>query len=233
MNITATPYSTYPAGMTATPVPRSNPDGQAFRPVVNSGTQQTVTPPPESGQNKTADIPSQSEDSKAQPFSNTKRINGHDLTQAEIQLLDELETIDTEVRQHEMAHIAAGGQYITSGANFTYKRGPDGRNYAVGGEVSIDTSPVPGDPEATLRKMRQVKGAALAPANPSSQDIKVASKASQAVTKALSDLMILQAREQAGSNETQAFGDIKKAADSYTKVQGLPETEPSSFKIAV
>ena len=59
-----------------------------------------------------------------------------------------------------MAHITAGGRYITSGANFTYKRGPDGRSYAVGGEISIDTAPIPGDPQATIQKMRQVKSAA-------------------------------------------------------------------------
>ena len=89
------------------------------------------------------------------------------LTQAELRLVNELKQTDREVKQHEMAHIAAGGRYITSGANFTYKRGPDGQNYAVGGEVSIDTSPVPGDPQATIDKMRQIRSAALAPATPS------------------------------------------------------------------
>ncbi|MFG0316505.1 MAG: putative metalloprotease CJM1_0395 family protein, partial [Planctomycetota bacterium JB042] len=46
------------------------------------------------------------------------------------------------------------------------------------GEVSIDVSPVPGDPEATIRKMEVVRKAALAPQEPSVQDQRVAQKAS-------------------------------------------------------
>jgi hypothetical protein len=132
-----------------------------------------------------------------------------------------------------MAHVAAGGRYITSGANFSYKRGPDGQRYAVAGEVGIDTSPIPGDPEATLRKMRQVKAAALAPANPSSQDLRVASKATSSASKALADLMIQKAKNQADSDEATAFGDIKKAAGSYERVGNLPEDDTSSFRVAV
>jgi len=77
---------------------------------------------------------------------------------------------DGEVRAHESAHMAAGGSLVRGGASFTYEVGPDGRTYAVGGEVSIDTSSVPGDPAATMRKMQQVRAAALAPASPSGQD---------------------------------------------------------------
>ena len=54
------------------------------------------------------------------------------------------------------------------------KLGPDGNRYAIGGEVSIDVAPVDGDPEATIAKMEIVKAAALAPAEPSAQDRKVA-----------------------------------------------------------
>ncbi|MCP4669999.1 MAG: hypothetical protein GY857_01725, partial [Desulfobacula sp.] len=99
----------------------------------------------------------------SQNHSATRDIQGNELTQSEMLLLQDLKQTDTKVRQHEMAHIAAGGQYITTGAHFTYKQGPDGRNYVVGGEVGIDTSPVPGDPQATIQKMSQVKNAALAP----------------------------------------------------------------------
>ena len=160
-------------------------------------------------------------------------IHGYELTQAEMQLLQELKLADTNVRRHEMAHIAAGGRYITSGAHFTYKQGPDGRNYVVGGEVSIDTSPVPGDPQATIQKMRQVKNAALAPVNPSPQDIKVASQASQKSSKALSELMMLEAERRSESNNSKAFGNLQQASDSYVKVNNLPEDDTSSFQIAV
>ena len=61
--------------------------------------------------------------------------------------------------------------------------------YAVGGEVSIDSSPVEGDPAATITKMEQVKRAALAPAEPSGQDRSVASSAAQAEAAARMELL--------------------------------------------
>lgn len=65
---------------------------------------------------------------------------------------------DREVRAHEQAHMAAAGAYS--------RGGPDNRQYAVGGEVQIDTSAVSGDPEATIRKAQTVRRAANAPATP-------------------------------------------------------------------
>ena len=200
--------------------------GFTYTPVVNKTSPEPVPQTSETGKNP-------QKENLSPAGSQTTVVDAQQLTQAELQLVEELKKIDAQVRQHEMAHVTAGGRYITSGANFTYNRGPDGKNYAVGGEVSIDTSPVPGDPQATIQKMRQVKSAALAPANPSSQDIRVASKATQAGSKALSDIMILQAKEYADSNEYKAFGNIKKAADSYEKVSHLPEDDLSSFQIAV
>jgi hypothetical protein len=166
-------------------------------------------------------------------YSEIQPGNDQGFTQAEIQLIEELKEIDTKVRQHEMAHIAAGGKYVTSGANFTYQRGPNGKNYAVGGEVGIDTSPVPGDPEATIKKMRQVKSAALAPADPSAQDLKVAANAMSEVSKALSELILSQAEDRAAANEEKALGPLKKAADSYERTSALSGKEIPSFQIAV
>lgn len=101
--------------------------------------------------------------------------------QAEVQ---KMKARDREVRAHEQAHMAAGGQYVTHGATYSYEQGPDGQRYATGGEVGIDTSPDSGDPEATIRKMQMVRAAALAPASPSGQDLQVASQADQAASKA-------------------------------------------------
>ena len=153
------------------------------------------------------------------------------LTRAEMRVIEQLKQTDAKVRQHEMAHIAAGGRYITSGANFTYKRGPDGKNYAVGGEVHIDTSEVPGDPQATLKKMNQVRNAALAPADPSAQDLKVASQASAQAAKALADLMVSRTKHQAQADKKQAFGNVEQAAQAYVKTGALPEESTSSFGI--
>lgn len=101
------------------------------------------------------------------------------LTAEEQEQVRELRARDAEVRAHEQAHMAAAGPYAQGGPSYTYQTGPDGRRYAIGGEVSIDASPISGDPEATIAKMQQIRGAALAPAQPSSQDYKVASAASQ------------------------------------------------------
>jgi len=101
------------------------------------------------------------------------------LTPEEQQVVAQLAAIDRQVRAHEQAHLAAAGGYARSGPSYTYQTGPDGQIYAVGGEVSIDTSAVPGDPEATIRKAQIIRAAATAPANPSGQDLAVAAAATQ------------------------------------------------------
>lgn len=107
-----------------------------------------------------------------------------DLSPQQQQEVEELQKRDKQVRQHEAAHVAAGGQYIRGSATYTYQTGPDGKQYAVGGEVSIDMSPVAGDPKATVQKMEKVEAAALAPADPSSEDRAVAAQAAREASEA-------------------------------------------------
>ncbi|PMR77696.1 putative metalloprotease CJM1_0395 family protein [Billgrantia endophytica] len=107
-----------------------------------------------------------------------QKPNGETLSEEELRQLEQLKTIDREVRQHELAHQIAGGQY-TGVASYEYERGPDGQHYAVAGQVPIDYGPVPGDPRATIGKMQQVISAALAPADPSPKDHQVAATARQ------------------------------------------------------
>lgn len=95
----------------------------------------------------------------------------------------ELSRRDTEVRAHERAHSSVGGQY-TGAASYGYKTGPDGVRYAVGGEVSITLPSLNGDPEQAIRAAEQVRRAALAPAEPSEQDRRVAASASQVIIQA-------------------------------------------------
>lgn len=97
--------------------------------------------------------------------------------------VNELQQRDQEVRSHEQAHKSVGGS-LAGSASYTTTKGPDNRHYAVGGEVSIDTAPVHGDPEATAEKARQIRSAAMAPASPSAQDMHVASQAAQMESKA-------------------------------------------------
>jgi len=109
---------------------------------------------------------------------NDKSASGEDLSTEDQKEVDKLKARDREVRNHEQAHVAAGGRHIRGGIKYDYQRGPDGRNYAVGGHVDIDVSEEK-TPEATVTKMQQVKRAALAPAEPSGADRAVAAAASQ------------------------------------------------------
>lgn len=111
-----------------------------------------------------------------------------ELSKEEKQQVQELKKTDRGVRAHEMAHMAAGGQYVRGGPTYEYEQGPDGVRYAVGGEVSIDTSPVKGDPAATIMKMEAVRRAALAPASPSGQDRSVAASAAAQMASARQEL---------------------------------------------
>ncbi|MEO0321415.1 MAG: putative metalloprotease CJM1_0395 family protein [Myxococcota bacterium] len=113
--------------------------------------------------------------------------DAQELSDPEQRRVAELKQRDAEVRRHEMAHVVAGGQY-TGAPSYQFERGPDGRAYAVAGSVPVDVSPVPGDPQETIKKMRQVKRAALAPAEPSSADRRVAAQADQAAAKARVEL---------------------------------------------
>ncbi len=141
-----------------------------------------------------------------------RRPDGTPLSDAELREVALLKKIDAKVRAHELAHLAAAGAYARGGASFQYKRGPDGRNYAVGGEVPIDTSKE-ASPEETIAKMRQVRAAALAPADPSPQDLKVAASATAAIGEAQKELQMLEldarmraAQRHAGEGERDAAG---------------------------
>ena len=120
------------------------------------------------------------------------------------QVINQLKARDSEVKAHEMAHLSAAGGYSTGGMSFTYQTGPDGRQYAIGGEVGIDVSAVSGDPQATLQKAMVVFGAALAPAEPSAQDRKVASAATQMMAQARADIMRESQEERKVEAEEQA-----------------------------
>lgn len=122
-------------------------------------------------------------------------IGDQQLSASDRRELQGLRQRDREVRAHERAHKAVGGRLITSSASFEYQKGPDGRLYAVGGEVGIDTSEVANNPEATVTKMQQVRRAALAPADPSPQDRRVASAATQKEARARIEISELQRLE--------------------------------------
>jgi len=151
-----------------------------------------------------------------------KRQAEQERQQAVRDQIQELAARDREVRAHEQAHAAVAGQYAGS-PTYSFVRGPDGVSYAVGGEVSIDTSPIPGDPEATIRKAQQLRRAANAPADPSSQDGSVAALAAQMEQQARAELREQQAIESEQRRDTgdeQAVaGDKPVESESRTEQQ--------------
>jgi hypothetical protein len=109
------------------------------------------------------------------------------LSEAEKRQVEKLRQRDTKVHNHEQAHISAGGTLITGSAKYKYQTGPDGKQYAVGGEVGIRI-PEGKTPEEDLRIAIRVERTALAPVDPSAQDRAVAYKAQAKATNARKEL---------------------------------------------
>lgn len=129
-------------------------------------------------------------DKKTQEEKDTKKKSSEELSPDEVRLVQDLQSRDSEVRAHEAAHQAAGGG-MTGAASYTYQQGPDGKMYAIGGEVSI-LMKSGSTPEETIANARQIVAAAMATGNPSPQDYAVASTARVMEMKAQQQL----AREQ-------------------------------------
>lgn len=152
--------------------------------------------------------------------------------QAEIQRLKER---DAEVKKHEEAHKQAASGLFTVGPKYEYEVGPDGKRYAVSGDVQIDIAEVSGNPEATIKKAQQIRRAALAPAEPSAQDKIIAAKAAQMELKAKNELSESNLSESGKDNES-----VDKSADlaqlkysTYNKKGKLNSDEPKSSAIDV
>jgi hypothetical protein len=148
--------------------------------------------------------------------------NPQNLTEDEKKKVQELQQRDREVRAHEQAHKAAGGALARS-PTFKTVRGPDGKSYAVSGEVKIDTSALPNNPEATIRKLEQVKRAALAPSNPSSQDRQVAAEAEAKIQQARQEI-----REEKAEELKEANGNAAGPTDSLSPADQSPSRGPFS-----
>ncbi len=119
-----------------------------------------------------------------------KKIEGEKtsgLNPAEEDQKRRLQERDAEVRAHEIAHLSAAGSLATGGMTLVYQTGPDGHQYAVGGSVKIDTSKGR-TPEENIQKAQRIRAAALAPSDPSPQDLQVAAKASQMEAEARAEL---------------------------------------------
>ncbi len=119
-----------------------------------------------------------------------------------LQHIQKLQKRDAEVRAHEQAHQAVAGHHVAGGPSYTYEVGPNGKRYAVGGEVPIDMSKE-ATPEETIQKMQIVARAALAPANPSAADRRIAARAAMFTNQATRELQEEQAKTATQSSESE------------------------------
>ena len=181
---------------------------------------------------------SENSDSEQQQASEDTPEEEQDQQQLELeqQQIEELKARDTEVRVHEQAHASVGGQYAGS-PSYEYQRGPDDTNYAVDGEVQIDVSEIPGDPQATIDKMQTVRAAALAPAEPSSADRAIAADATQKMAAAQAELSA-PADDEAQAQEPQSALSINETStaesqsDTNTEQARDPEVDARAGRIA-
>lgn len=140
-------------------------------------------------------------------------------------LIQELELRDQEVRAHELAHKSAGAG-VTSAATFTYQQGPDGKQYAIGGEVQIQIAPG-NTPEETIRRAKQVIAAATAPADPSAADMRAAGLASQMEQEARAEQTVtqLETEEEVNANAKSDAQSIQDMQSDPLTVGRLPDEE--------
>ena len=161
-----------------------------------------------------ADKTSNAENNTQNNDKNAGQKNIGELSLEEQRIVTELQAADTNVRAHEAAHMAAGGG-LTSPASYTYERGPDNKMYAVAGEVGISTGEG-NTPQESLNKAQTIRRAALAPADPSPQDLKVAAQAASmemsARAEILQEKMAQNSQNTNNSNETS--GDAVNSAEN-------------------
>jgi hypothetical protein len=183
----------------------------------SSPTSDKTYKPQETTKEKSKDKLELSSKSTVKSDSKSKSKDG-ELTDEQKEMVQKLKERDNEVRRHEAAHLAASGGHAKGGPTFTTTTGPDGKQYAIGGEVQIDMSPVKGNPEATIAKMQAVKRAALAPSEPSGQDTSVASAAASMEAEARQELSAQKVEEQSGGNKktSSTSGLLQKAYSQST-----------------
>lgn len=178
------------------------------------------TPANNKGAENNADNSVSSGDKTANAENNTQnndknagQKNIGELSLEEQRIVTELQAADTNVRAHEAAHMAAGGG-LTSPASYTYERGPDNKMYAVAGEVGISTGEG-NTPQESLNKAQTIRRAALAPADPSPQDLKVAAQAASmemsARAQIMQEKMAQNSQNTNNSNETSGDGSTENS----------------------
>lgn len=144
--------------------------------------------------------------------------SGRQLTQQEMAEVAKLAARDRDVRAHEQAHLAAAGA-LASGIEYDYEMGPDGKMYAVGGKVTISIPPGL-NAEQKLAVAREIRAAAEAPTDPSSEDMAAASQASRMEVDAEQEIAKKDAQT-AQSGDTVPAGRVHHAVKQHGNPRGL------------
>jgi hypothetical protein len=174
----------------------------------------------------------QTQEQQQQQASDQVEQQQQKVAQAEQQIISELSKRDIEVKTHEQAHKAVGGMFAQS-PSFSYEKGPDGKRYAVDGEVQIDVGAVSGDPQATFNKMQKVYAAAMAPNQPSSADIRVAAEAVQKMNQAKAEMAELRQEKIIPAEDIQHINELAntyKQADAQQN--GFQQSQLAPFTLA-
>jgi len=150
-----------------------------------------------------------------------KSSDPNELSESEKKLTEDLASRDAQVRAHESAHQSnAGG--LAGAASYTYQQGPDGKLYAIGGEVPIST-PTSSTPEEAIANARKITAAAMAAASPSPQDFAVASSAK---------MMEAQARQQKNQEMQKQQTGIATYSNEMNNSLQKGEEKRDSFNIS-
>jgi len=129
--------------------------------------------------------------------------------------ISQLKQSEQEVIAHENAHKSAGAG-VTGAVTYTHTTGPDDQRYINGGEVAIQMPATTGESDETIALLERVRQAALAPAEPSSQDLRVAASASAQIQQVRADKYGEVVEEQ---DETVPFEDEDFTFDIPDKFQ--------------
>lgn len=139
-------------------------------------------------QDVTTTEPDQSNNAEFDKSANTLEQQQR-LEQPEVKAqIRDLQMAEKEVLAHEQAHKAAGAG-VTGGISYSYTTGPDMKQYITGGEVSVG-APSGETPEETIQLLNQVRKAALAPAEPSPQDLRVAATATAQIQQTQTQMAV-------------------------------------------
>jgi hypothetical protein len=173
----------------------------------------------------TGDSPSTgtTDESQHEPDIRQRRQSVPQLTVAEEKVVQQLKERDQEVKTHEMAHLASAGQYARGGPTYSYQQGPDGRRYAIGGEVPIDISKEQ-TAEETIQKMQSIKRAAMAPAEPSSADRSIAAAATAAEAQARQELQT--EKNETAPKKAQIENDTESTDKESFPAEGTADNVP-------